>query len=762
VGNRAMLRLQPKLTVSDPADPLEREADRVADQVMRMPADAPAISTARQKIQRDCDTCPDDDERKGMDVRGPVARAAAQRFPTSESETAAALSPAASHAGRSPPDHIVARAIYAGEKTALPDQVRSYFEPRFGRDFGAVRVHMGPTASEAARSIGALAFTIGHDIVFRGDSYVPDSPSGRRLLAHELSHVAQQTWSARAPPRRSTAASAPSRHARLSSRQARHGPADRPSANLALTAAGTTGAIHRIPPPVPTPLPATQPTPGPTDFLITQVGTSTTAQIFFARGSSALRPSAVAAISALKAAAPSSVRLVGFASADEPAVTALDRAKAVKAALIAPPNPVTVGSAIGNAAATASRSDFVGVRSVEILVGAATPSTLDCARRDAAGNLVNPPKQPCSVMDPATETAFTAALAISADAMTRANTAVGGSLSATTRVLVDRFFGNHSPSTMTKLRTNIGRLQTQVGRLSTITSCGGQCDIGGCSSQGPIAYNNGFDAAATMTVCVPVFKSLHVNDAARNLIHESAHGTTPLGGTPATGTRDVAYRHERMLFHLSTADRLRNSDSYALFAMFLREAQITGTATAVPAGMSTPSTDTLTGLSGPETRAINLAIARLEKRLTWAADWSSQLYGEVVDVRSGARTWAASWADRLMTEASVRFPLTAPPAAPNLTDQTRVAGIVDRYRRMHRAVKRSLNISRMAAGVVSWPGSALIAGNTLQVGPEFFRATPQNQVSLLLESLAGATIDVEPAFVPAYVSLAKWMHDQNP
>ena len=751
LGNRSLSRLQAKLTVSEPDDPLEREADRVADRVMRA-----SDGTS-------CSTCPDEDEQRAMDFRGQAVRGTAQRFPIAEHDSA--MSPGApSNLGRGPPpEDLVATALGSSDGVALPLHVRSFFEPRFGRDFGAVRLHTGPLAITAARSIGAFAFTLGRDIVFGGGSYAPESQHGRRLLAHELSHVAQQTAStARAPPMRWAPATPGARRSRLGPTPPSRGMPAQRSAQRRLTTAGGFGVIHRIPPPVPTPLPATRPTPGPTDFLINRVPGSTTAQIFFARGSSALGQSASGAIAAIKAAAPTSVRLVGFASADEPAAIALDRARAVEAALIRPPNPVTVASAIGNAAATASRSEFATVRSVEVLVGAATPSTLDCARRNALGNLVNPPKQPCSVMDPSTETAFTAAHAVATDAMSRANTAVGGSLSATTRALVDRFFGNHSPSTRTKLRTNIGRLQTQVGRLSTITSCGGQCDIGGCSSQGPIAYNNGFDAAATMTVCVPTFKSLHVNDAARNLIHESAHGTTPLGGTPTTGTRDVAYRHERMLFHLSTADRLRNSDSYALFAMFLREAQITGTATAVPAGMSTPSSDTLTGLSGTETRAINFAIARLEKRLTWAADWSSQLYGEVVDVRSGAQTWAASWADRLMTEASVRFPLTAPPAAPNLTDQTRVAGIVDRYRRMHVAVKRSLNISRMAAGIVSWPGSALVAGNTLQVGPEFFRATPQNQVSLLLQNLAVATLDVEPAFVPAYVSLAKWIHDQNP
>jgi hypothetical protein len=71
--------------------------------------------------------------------------------------------------------------------------VRSFFEPRFGSDFGAVRVHTGPDAADAAASIHALAYTVGSDIVFGTGRYAPESESGKRLLAHELTHVAQQS-----------------------------------------------------------------------------------------------------------------------------------------------------------------------------------------------------------------------------------------------------------------------------------------------------------------------------------------------------------------------------------------------------------------------------------------------------------------------------------------------------------------------------------------------------------------------------------------
>jgi len=513
-------------------------------------------------------------------------------------------------------------------------------------------------------------------------------------------------------------------------------------------------------------LPAALPVAGAGDFQINQVSTSTTSKVFFAGGSSALDAGAATAINSLKKSAPGSVKLIGFASGDEPASLAQDRADEVKKVLTAAPDAVTVTSAVGNAGATEKRSEFAAVRSVEILPAAATPITVDCKEKDLAGVLVHPPTEPCSAMDPPTETAFTDAMPISNDAMKRAVDAVAPASVAKKIALIDKFFGNHSASTLTTLRRNLAKLKKHVEDLPKSARCGhGQCDAGGCE-QGSIAYNNNVDAASTMTICVPKFKGLHINDRARNLIHESAHGTTPLGGpvAPTKGTRDVAYRHERMLLQLSPAERLRNSDSYALFAMFVRETEIKGDPAAVPVGFTTPASDLLPGFTGTEPDALKLALARLEKRLAWATDWSGQLYGQAADVKAGTIAWADSWAEELMRQAAVRFPLTPPPAAPTRTDLNRLAAILDRYTRMKRAVKRDLSLTRVAADGVNWTAAAgsSIASVSVEIGPEFFRAAPEDQVSLLLEQLAGGTKDVEVPFVPAYVSLAAWIHSQNP
>lgn len=69
----------------------------------------------------------------------------------------------------------------------------NYMEPRFGRDFGSVRIHADSKASESAQSLNAQAYTVGNQIVFSNGQYNPNSNVGRRLLAHELTHVVQQS-----------------------------------------------------------------------------------------------------------------------------------------------------------------------------------------------------------------------------------------------------------------------------------------------------------------------------------------------------------------------------------------------------------------------------------------------------------------------------------------------------------------------------------------------------------------------------------------
>lgn len=74
----------------------------------------------------------------------------------------------------------------------LDANTRAFMEPRFGHDFGHVRVHTEATAADSARAVHARAYTVGKDVVFGSGEYAPQTTGGQRLLAHELTHVVQQ------------------------------------------------------------------------------------------------------------------------------------------------------------------------------------------------------------------------------------------------------------------------------------------------------------------------------------------------------------------------------------------------------------------------------------------------------------------------------------------------------------------------------------------------------------------------------------------
>ncbi|HEV8579164.1 MAG TPA: DUF4157 domain-containing protein [Thermoanaerobaculia bacterium] len=159
------IKPQPKLTVGAPNDAFEREADHVADQVMRMPEAEIAPAAAPMQVQRLCSECEEEE-----------MRAKEEPGETPEMPSGFARRFAALHNGGQP----------------LPAAERSFFEPRFGRDFADVRLHSGPAAGELARSVHARAFTLGDSIVLGSGQYAPGTSAGRQLLAHELTHVMQQ------------------------------------------------------------------------------------------------------------------------------------------------------------------------------------------------------------------------------------------------------------------------------------------------------------------------------------------------------------------------------------------------------------------------------------------------------------------------------------------------------------------------------------------------------------------------------------------
>ncbi|MGR9108905.1 MAG: eCIS core domain-containing protein, partial [Gammaproteobacteria bacterium] len=157
-----------QLTVSAPGSLYEREADRVADQIMR--ASGPRLQRACACGGK-CSDC-----RKGKGIQEQL-----QTKPNLESDAVQISSPPLlDQVMRSP-----------GQRLDL--KTRDFMESRIGHDLNNVRIHTGVLAAESARSVGARAFTVGNDIVFGDGQYQPRLAEGRRLLAHELTHVAQQS-----------------------------------------------------------------------------------------------------------------------------------------------------------------------------------------------------------------------------------------------------------------------------------------------------------------------------------------------------------------------------------------------------------------------------------------------------------------------------------------------------------------------------------------------------------------------------------------
>lgn len=222
-GNRFVQRMlrsglvQAKLAVSEPGDVYEQEADRVADQVMRMPDSAVTAigQTQFPHIQRLCSGCEEKLHRQSMEEEESgslVSEHAVDMNMPLPDETIESPHPSVARYNPSvqrmctmcEEDEKMQKKEIPGQLSEasfepiqsggqpLDTQARSFFEPRFGYSFDQVRIHTDARAAESARAVNALAYTVGNNVVFGAGQYKPDSTDGRRLMAHELTHVVQQ------------------------------------------------------------------------------------------------------------------------------------------------------------------------------------------------------------------------------------------------------------------------------------------------------------------------------------------------------------------------------------------------------------------------------------------------------------------------------------------------------------------------------------------------------------------------------------------
>jgi hypothetical protein len=218
--------IQAKLSVSNPDDPQEKEADAVADQVMRMPDISPAPVTEKEEKKLDRK----EEEEIYPKIETPaISRISCKedaiqskqinfihRLPQENEDAGfenaipqanandcihckhAGLIPSGiiQRRGRDPPGSNISfeqsLSSSKGDGNALSGDTRQFMESRFNADFSGVRIHTGSEARQMTSGINAQAFAHGNDIYFNEGKYSPQTQSGGSLLAHELTHTIQQ------------------------------------------------------------------------------------------------------------------------------------------------------------------------------------------------------------------------------------------------------------------------------------------------------------------------------------------------------------------------------------------------------------------------------------------------------------------------------------------------------------------------------------------------------------------------------------------
>ena len=237
---RAVAWIQAKLRIGQPGDRYEQEADRVAEQVMRMPKPRVQRQPIEAEEEEEIQTKPvieqitplvqkqvKKEEKEQVQTKPiteqitPLVQVQRQKKPEDEETLQAkSLSEEITPLGQrqiepvKEEEELQAKATSGhlsevnsnlesqiqslkGGGQPLSENERAFFEPRFGRDFSQVRLHTDTRAAESARAVNARAFTMGRDVVFGEGQYEPGKVQGRRLIGHELTHVVQQNMLSR-------------------------------------------------------------------------------------------------------------------------------------------------------------------------------------------------------------------------------------------------------------------------------------------------------------------------------------------------------------------------------------------------------------------------------------------------------------------------------------------------------------------------------------------------------------------------------------
>lgn len=804
--------VQPKLDLSTPGDRYEQEADRVADEIMRMPAPRSATPppthathAAPQHVQRKCSSC----------------EIAARRKPSEDEDRRIVQTKRATGDGsHAPAPHRLDALTGApqGGGASLSQSAREFFEPRFGHDFAHVRVHTDARADEMARAIDARAFTVGQDIGFRAGEYRPDSFEGRKLLAHELTHTLQQGTPGfsrqvqRACDAATLARAQPlffPQESRLSRVFAGRGTLRPGASNVAVGLVqqalvdlcfdlGTTGvnadgvdksynplteqavrdfqSSESVPGATPgvvdqntlrcldatrsqTTVPCHQTTVADPQYQVRgELTGRRTHDIYFARGSSTLDTDDRDKIFLLTILNQGcALTLEGYVSEDElvdfGAQLATDRINAVNAEFAArnhdAPGPLCTPPA-----------------------PPAPPLRTPLPKPDASAGVGTYRDRRKVEVVPAGISSSTTSCGgarvvrqrpLDATETPIVNTAIGDGLAMMDAALaalvpgnvdgdnaLNSFFGGIAQRTRVVDKLRIWRRHLN-GVVRRRKQRGTDCDAT-CSDA--IAYNNDTGGRAMMTVCSPFFATPRIYPAL-NVQQNRALVLVHEAGHGSLDTVDVAYDTNRLIHFIgrSPSLALTNTDS---FVTLIRCLSGTLSGCALPA-----RGDTQTGMTSAEEDRAQEGIAWLDSWLTWAGQDLSGLYEVLNRARLRGRAPTGYYGVDVFTPFAAAFNLRRPAnAPPTMREQTMVASVWDRFRVMSFIVGANLTITKDtgAAPVQRWtPGTTLAPGTSLSLTDTYFvtATTPRQRVEMLLSMIIAATPTIDTALRPAYENFVK-------
>lgn len=722
--------VQTKLTVSQPDDPYEQEADRVADHVMRMatPLRSSLSSTTSLEAQRKCAACEADEE-------------LVQRKEQSGAAEPAPIAPAIVDEGLSSPAR------------PLDTSTRTFMESRFGRDFSQVQVHENSRAATSATAINAKAYTLGSHIVFGAGQYQPGSNEGRRLLAHELAHTVQQGGSG-VQVQRDT------KDFRVT--QVQPDPAER-----------TEGIAPRF-------------------FF--EFDRSDLREEVPAEKAERERLLAWAAEyneenKDKKEHEKKPVRITGRASQEGSRVSnrqlAMERAKTVAGILRSQGVRVRESDIRVDMRYTKHPVDYRFYRSVEL-----GDPTCDESASKKAKDLADCETAFTDAHVRAMEIANAAMDRIRPDTDPAAATIQPPTV--TRDDLLTRHFPGIQRATLLPLFESVLKRLGEVASSAGHT-CEDRCnDKEVCERAASAGAGRPLTLCAPFYI--PDFHDgLTVDLRVFAVMHETTHSAVVPGSNPAESVGiDIGYSKTRLFGVLTGQEALRNADSYVMTLLML--AGSAGNAPAVLAARSAPPSDKLqlttpTGETGDRNVRARRAIGFAESWLNYSSFWGPKAYEFVAASLSSWKRklldttghvmlelWAPTFQlhhpgtaelsdpaiDAFQTDVATRgFP--TPPISGHATqeDRTKVAGIYDRYSRMLDSLKSDLTVDRAASGDGSWStGTGLPGlGTNVQLPDEFFtKMTPEQQTRHVIRLMARAMSDVGATWVEAYVEAADGVH----